>query len=80
MVLVKKIISENVSSFNGEIFNVGTGVNYSIEEIYKKVSKILGIEKKIKIIPFPKDNDILKDDYKLSNEDVEKVMDVYEEN
>jgi NAD dependent epimerase/dehydratase len=33
----------------GEIFNVGTGINYSIEEIYKKISKILGVEKKIKI-------------------------------
>jgi NAD dependent epimerase/dehydratase len=33
----------------GEIFNVGTGINYSIEEIYKKISTILGIKKKIKI-------------------------------
>lgn len=33
----------------GEIFNVGTGENYSIEEIYHKVSKIVGVKKKIKI-------------------------------
>jgi len=33
----------------GEIFNVGTGINYSIHEIYEKISNILGIKKKIKI-------------------------------
>ena len=38
----------NLKKF-GEIFNVGTGENYSIEEIYNKISKIVGIKKKIKI-------------------------------
>ena len=33
----------------GEIFNVATATNYSIEDIYNKVSKIVGIRKKVKI-------------------------------
>jgi len=33
----------------GEVFNVGSGINNSIEEIYKKISKILNKKKKIKI-------------------------------
>jgi|TARA_B110001452_G_C15175831_1_gene408572 dTDP-glucose 4,6-dehydratase len=33
----------------GEIFNVATALNYSIEDIYNKISKIVGIKKKIKI-------------------------------
>lgn len=33
----------------GEIFNVATAINYSIEDIYNKISKIVKIRKKIKI-------------------------------
>ena len=33
----------------GEIFNVATAINYSIEDIYNKISKIIGIRKKLRL-------------------------------
>jgi len=56
----------------GEIFNVGTGTNYSISEIYQKISNILKIKKKIRIekIRVRKSNSevmSLRSDYKKLN-------------
>jgi len=85
-VLKKSLISEGLSDEEWEVKN-NNYIKNNISDEDVSVEEFISIYKNYwnEMDEYSGDSselleDILKDDYKLSNEDVEKVMDVYEEN
>ena len=85
-VLKKSLISEGLCDEDWEVKN-NNYIKNNISDEDVSVEEFISIYKNYwnEMDEYSGDSselleDILKDDYKLSNEDVEKVMDVYEEN